>query len=774
MDRIAARRRSERAPSASGESGAQSSWQSVGPPRLEARAAQSGGSPVGAALARRFFSKTSRQEADEEEPVEKQTSDVKGTSSGASSNASRRNESQASAYKPSGSRHGTGQRHKGAAQGGSTLDAADAASFSSHTSEGVHSPAPAVSFSFGQDRLLSRIPSLPEGHDDMGYKKTQGSRGGMDPEWGMLIDAVVAATTRAARCAVREQFAELWPSLLHATSAAKGPPECQHAEPSCQSASSPPPASGFGDSEAFEARAASHGMLAVRSLEAHVADTILEQFGLSECPERPGSPSVRCGWGGGLPPHPEFRASTIDSNTARKISTLTSRSASFQPPGVLESDGDDADTSRTLGDTELESRQGMSDEREQQWSRATSRKVTPRTRRAMMRTRSEMLHERASQLTDGIISPEVTYLRSNSSSPARPRSTFPTLFRFCGFAQWSARHSWLSTWYQLGLLAVSLLIVSGFSYDALFSPIGSLQALPHGRVAAEGIRWHQRGLLSIVPLSLGVVAYLSLSSLLPRSMNIGRTIFLLQMYMRTRDLLVTWTNQASIDAYLTLAVWLLTIAVSCISLLLKYSFSIPDHEDILQMIGFVTIGSLVAAWTQCSLYMCRALSAMVDRFCCGMTDLPDILLAMQEWNVLQAVLLKASVSMEISFIAMLIAISFTVPLLMVDFLSLGARVEVVPCVVPICLVTVLLVRVFFVAAGISDKCARVPALVNSLSFGAGTERRQLRIEYIVRSDAGFHIRDVRLTNAMAVKFLYTHVVCHCLRPRHEIDHRCAP
>lgn len=60
-----------------------------------------------------------------------------------------------------------------------------------------------------------------------------------------------------------------------------------------------------------------------------------------------------------------------------------------------------------------------------------------------------------------------------------------------------------------------------------------------------------------------------------------------------------------------------------------------------------------------------------------------------------------------------------------------------PPIVPELLVTLLLTRLFFVAAGISDKCARVPALVNSLSFGPDTEqRRQLLTDYIVRSDAG--------------------------------------
>eukprot|EP00429_Kryptoperidinium_foliaceum_P115215 CAMPEP_0176291678 /NCGR_PEP_ID=MMETSP0121_2-20121125/55676_1 /TAXON_ID=160619 /ORGANISM="Kryptoperidinium foliaceum, Strain CCMP 1326" /LENGTH=100 /DNA_ID=CAMNT_0017632535 /DNA_START=20 /DNA_END=318 /DNA_ORIENTATION=+ len=100
-----------------------------------------------------------------------------------------------------------------------------------------------------------------------------------------------------------------------------------------------------------------------------------------------------------------------------------------------------------------------------------------------------------------------------------------------------------------------------------------------------------------------------------------------------------------------------------------------------------------------------------------MTDIPDIFQAMDEWNVMQAVMLKASGSIEWSFVSLLVAISLAVPLVIADVMSLGFRLAVWASLAPIVLLTVLLVRVFFVAAGISDKCTRVPALANSLSFG---------------------------------------------------------
>merc|ERR1712039_1078908 len=67
---------------------------------------------------------------------------------------------------------------------------------------------------------------------------------------------------------------------------------------------------------------------------------------------------------------------------------------------------------------------------------------------------------------------------------------------------------------------------------------------------------------------------------------------------------------------------------------------------------------------------------------------------------------------------------------------------------------------FFYAAVVTDKCARVPAFVNSLSFGTDLDRdRQYVVEYIIHSAAGFYVFDLRLTSAIALKFLYIISAC---------------
>ena len=61
----------------------------------------------------------------------------------------------------------------------------------------------------------------------------------------------------------------------------------------------------------------------------------------------------------------------------------------------------------------------------------------------------------------------------------------------------------------------------------------------------------------------------------------------------------------------------------------------------------------------------------------------------------------------------------------------------------------------FCAAAVSDKCARVPSLINSLSFGDGAElERKHVVEYIFHSAAGFYVFNVQLTTSTAMKLVY--------------------
>ena len=60
--------------------------------------------------------------------------------------------------------------------------------------------------------------------------------------------------------------------------------------------------------------------------------------------------------------------------------------------------------------------------------------------------------------------------------------------------------------------------------------------------------------------------------------------------------------------------------------------------------------------------------------------------------------------------------------------------------VPSLIMALCILRMFMHAALITDKCSRVPSVINSLSFGQGSEHdRQSIVNYIVSSRAGFYI-----------------------------------
>lgn len=122
------------------------------------------------------------------------------------------------------------------------------------------------------------------------------------------------------------------------------------------------------------------------------------------------------------------------------------------------------------------------------------------------------------------------------------------------------------------------------------------------------------------------------------------------------------------------------------------------------------------------------------------------------WNLTQAVLRKASSDMEKCLLVLGLVLAVAVPLLAADIALLRASgARLLPGLLVSCGITYALL----VAAMVSERCARVPAFVNAISFGPGTERmRQHTVDYITSSAAGFYVCDTRLTTSMVTKMIY--------------------
>mmetsp|Transcript_115229 Transcript_115229/g.225989 ORF Transcript_115229/g.225989 Transcript_115229/m.225989 type:complete len:319 (-) Transcript_115229:103-1059(-) len=150
--------------------------------------------------------------------------------------------------------------------------------------------------------------------------------------------------------------------------------------------------------------------------------------------------------------------------------------------------------------------------------------------------------------------------------------------------------------------------------------------------------------------------------------------------------------------------------------------------------------------------VCRTLNKIIDQFCCDVVEDMLVFEIADLWNMTAAVFRMASNSIELCLFALCLIMACVLPLIVLDVVDLEAGVfGSLPAFIVACGVLYLIVM----AAAISEKCTRVPALINAISFGPGTSReRQHVVDYINSSAAGFYVFGVRLSTGMVMKFAY--------------------
>jgi hypothetical protein len=143
-----------------------------------------------------------------------------------------------------------------------------------------------------------------------------------------------------------------------------------------------------------------------------------------------------------------------------------------------------------------------------------------------------------------------------------------------------------------------------------------------------------------------------------------------------------------------------------------------------------------------------------DMVCCNFSE------SSHNWNVLQALLRKASTVLDPAFVVLQ-----TTALALLVIASAGALLphehvnpwHALSLVFPPCIAF----RVFFKVSDITEKCVRMPSLINS--FASGTDefvdmRVHYLVEFITYSAAGFYVWGVRISKAAAMKLAYVSAV----------------
>lgn len=212
-------------------------------------------------------------------------------------------------------------------------------------------------------------------------------------------------------------------------------------------------------------------------------------------------------------------------------------------------------------------------------------------------------------------------------------------------------------------------------------------------------------------------------------------------------------RQAHWDRAVFIVIWLSIVVASGF-----YGY-IADERITMHVLLIAAFSGVILSLAHGMVYVCRSLSMMIDSFCCDVVGQMSPKEVAHVWNLTQAVLRKASISVEKCLLVLGLVLAIMVPLLLVDAGILGTPSAPPPSLLPSLFVTCGILYMLFFASTITEQCSRVPSLINAISFGEGTElERQHTVDYITNSAAGFYLFGMRLTTAVVVKFIYFWVI----------------
>jgi len=241
---------------------------------------------------------------------------------------------------------------------------------------------------------------------------------------------------------------------------------------------------------------------------------------------------------------------------------------------------------------------------------------------------------------------------------------------------------------------------------------------------------------------------------------LGSTESVLVGYARRERLVQPWCQVSTGQAAILLISWLLAVCARAVgsAQVPNMGFQLPDLGSyVLTLVSFTFSSGLFTVLTYSLLHIIGLLTMMVDSFCYHFVEEPDLEDGVHDWNILQAVLRRASGAVELGFLvlqtALLMAVLIGITAVVLNEDEPWVHAWVVIAVFPLAMVGA---RLFFKASEVTEKCTRVPPLINSLSLGESQVDpcRHYLVQYITYSAAGFYVKEVRLTAAMTIKLAY--------------------
>jgi len=237
---------------------------------------------------------------------------------------------------------------------------------------------------------------------------------------------------------------------------------------------------------------------------------------------------------------------------------------------------------------------------------------------------------------------------------------------------------------------------------------------------------------------------------------LGSSEALLVSYARRQEICEAWIASMRYHALGLGILWTISVLLRVYTLWLRSPVPLMDKAA---AASFAVTSLVFMAIMLGILHVSVALSMIIDSYTAQFDNTTKFKLdySVYEWNLLQAILRKVSVSVQKSFLV-LQSTALTMVLLAGSNLYRGDFRSGASAAAWLCSSATLVVGVvfiFFKAAGVSERCMRMPALINSLDFGKQVDtRRHFLVEFISYSGAGFYVGEVRLTTAIAIKLTY--------------------
>lgn len=252
-----------------------------------------------------------------------------------------------------------------------------------------------------------------------------------------------------------------------------------------------------------------------------------------------------------------------------------------------------------------------------------------------------------------------------------------------------------------------------------------------------------------------------------RAEILGEPGTMLADYAEQQSFRNTWIETSRAQGCFGLLLWISTIMVRAGFAFLGWNSNngdaSPTHSwlnlnpsSVAALLADAVVSFAFIAMVLCLLHVTNAHILMIDQYCVHFTDNPDVELNAKEWNIVQAMLHQSSKALSPCFV-IIHTTGFCALLLNIGEAILGTPAELLPWLSTTVRASLLLgfmscltVR----AAEVTGRCTRVPVFLNS--FELPLESRL--VEFVIHSNAGFHIFQVRLTMFSALKVIYSIIV----------------